>query len=70
MQLPRLSKEQEKLKGKKIVDMTDAEISVWIRVCELMETAGLPMKPRRSWKEGKLAAENEQRRRRHREPLG
>jgi hypothetical protein len=63
MNVPALSKIQQKLRGKNISDMTNAELPIWIEACRTMEKAKLPMKARRSWKEVRIAAEAEMRRR-------
>ncbi len=54
-----LTKQQEKLRGKKIVDMTNAELHSWINACDRMETYVKGNKARRSWTKSRDEAENE-----------
>ena len=44
-----LSKEQERLIGKSLKDMTNEELSLWIDTCDMMENAVDFNKARRSW---------------------
>ncbi len=43
-----LTKQQQALRGKKVIDMTNAELVLWIDACDLMERTVKPNKARRS----------------------
>lgn len=65
-QMEPLTRSQQALRGRKIVDMDDAQLADWIDACNKMEIWVKPAKARRSWKQGRLAAVTElERRRRH-----
>ena len=49
-----LTKEQEQLRGKKIVDLSLEQLSVWINACERMENWVKDSKSRRSWRKSKM----------------
>ena len=44
-----LNKQQEKLRGKKVTDMTLDELSIWVKACDKMENSGIANKARRNW---------------------
>jgi hypothetical protein len=55
-----LSKSQQALRGRKIADMTDAQLVEWIDACQKMEAwPRIEAKGRRGWKDSRLAAELE-----------
>ncbi|MFD0843576.1 hypothetical protein ACFQ1F_08545 [Flaviramulus multivorans] len=54
-----LTKQQEKLRGKKIVDLTDAELLLWINACDKMENWVGGNKARRSWTSSRQDAVDE-----------
>ena len=54
-----LTKEQEQLRGKKIVDLSTEELGIWIDACERMEKWVTDNKPRRSWTKSREKAEHE-----------
>ena len=54
-----LTKEQEQLRGKKIVDLSLEQLSVWINACERMENWVKDSKSRRSWRKSAEKAEHE-----------
>jgi hypothetical protein len=54
-----LTKQQEKLRGKKVSDMTILEITTWIEACDKMENWVKGNKARRSWTQSRDEAENE-----------
>jgi hypothetical protein len=58
-----LSKSQEMLRGRKRVDMTDAQLRDWIDACDKMETWVKSAKARRSWVNARADAEAEMARR-------
>ena len=58
-----LSKNQEKLRGKKIVDVTIDELRSWINACDKMENWVSHNKARRSWTQSRKEAETELERR-------
>ena len=59
-----LSKSQQALRGRKIADMTDAQLVDWIEACQKMETwPRIDGKARRGWKASRAAAELEVERR-------
>jgi len=45
-----LTKSQQKLRGRKIVDMSNDQLKGWIAACGKMELWVKPAKPRRAWK--------------------
>jgi len=54
-----LSKQQEKLRGKKIIDMTNDELIIWLKACVIMENQVKGNKARRSWTSSYVEAELE-----------
>ncbi|MEM9679571.1 MAG: hypothetical protein AAF901_04540 [Bacteroidota bacterium] len=58
-----LTKEQEKLRGKKVQDMTTDELRIWISACDKMENWVKYNKARRSWTESRDQAIEELERR-------
>ena len=58
-----LTKSQQSLRGRKIVDMTDAQLRDWIEACEKMEVWVGDAKARRGWRLSGIEAENELERR-------
>jgi len=54
-----LTKKQEKLRGKKVIDMTDDELRSWINACDRMESQIKYNKARRSWTQSREEAEDE-----------
>jgi hypothetical protein len=59
-----LSKSQQKLRGRKIVDMSDTQLADWIVACHSMEAwPRIDAKARRGWKASRLEAEGEVERR-------
>ncbi len=59
-----LSKSQQRLRGRKLVEMTDDELLEWIDACEKMERGVSAAKARRSWKQSGQNAHEELKRRR------
>jgi len=58
-----LSQSQQRLRGRKIADMTDDQLRDWIDACTRMEKWVKPAKARRSWKQsGQEAMEELERR--------
>lgn len=55
MDLP-LTSSQQKLRGKQVTDMTDAQLSDWIDACNTMERFLKSPKSRRSWKGARARA--------------
>jgi hypothetical protein len=51
-----LNKQEEKLRGKKIYDMTLDELNVWINACDKMENWVNANKARRTWTSSRLEA--------------
>ena len=52
-----LSKSQESLRGKKIVDMSVSELKDWVAACDAMEVwKHTPSKARRGWKRSRSEA--------------
>ena len=52
-----LSKSQQALRGRKLVDMSVAQLKDWIAACDAMEVWKFtPSKARRDWKRGREAA--------------
>lgn len=45
-----LTQEQESLRGRRVEDMTDAQLRLWIDACYKMMVWVRPAKARRSWK--------------------
>lgn len=58
-----LSKSQQSLRGRKIVDMTDNQLRDWIDACEKMEIWVGHAKARRGWRVSGIEAEDELKRR-------
>jgi hypothetical protein len=58
-----LSKSQEKLRGERVVDMTNEQLVDWIDACNKMEQWIKAAKARRSWKRGRQEALEELERR-------
>jgi hypothetical protein len=55
-----LSRAQEMLRGRKIEDMTLAQLRTWIKACDRMEVWPLTAaKARRGWKASRVQAEAE-----------
>jgi hypothetical protein len=54
-----LSKQQEALRGRKRVDMTDAQLRDWIDACDKMERWVKAAKGRRTWVRARADAEAE-----------
>jgi hypothetical protein len=55
-----LSKSQQDLRGRKIIDMDDAQLNDWIDACQKMEAwPQIHSKARRGWKDSRIAAELE-----------
>jgi hypothetical protein len=61
-----LSREQEALRGRRLVDLTDRELELWLDACERMEHWVRFAKARRTWKRSRDAALQEQAKRRER----
>ena len=61
-----LTKQEEKLRGKKVIDMTISELKIWINACNKMERLVKANKVRRNWTKSRddaeLALENKTRR--------
>ena len=64
-----LSKTQQRLRGRKIADMTDDQLRDWIDACSRMEEWVKPPKARRSWKSAGQEAMAELERRKPSETL-
>jgi hypothetical protein len=59
-----LSRSQQRLRGRKVSDMNDAQLRDWIDACTKMEEwRGIDGKARRGWKESRAAARAELERR-------
>ncbi|WCO03487.1 hypothetical protein [Psychroserpens ponticola] len=54
-----LTKQQERLRGKKVNDMTNQELETWIQACDKMENWVNANKARRSWTQSRDKAESE-----------
>lgn len=54
-----LSKNQEKLRGRKVSDMAIEELKSWIEACNRMEKWVSYNKARRSWTQSRMEAETE-----------
>ena len=55
-----LTRSQHDLRGRSIVDMTDAQLRDWIEACQKMEAwPRIEAKARREWKKSRVAAESE-----------
>jgi hypothetical protein len=55
-----LSKSQQNLRGRKIIDMDDAQLNDWVDACQKMEAwPRIEPKARRGWKDSRIAAELE-----------
>lgn len=54
-----LTSKQEKLRGKKLVDLNSEELSIWIDACERMEKWVSSNKARRSWAKFRKKAQHE-----------
>lgn len=54
-----LTKQQENLRGKKVIDMTNEELEIWINACDKMENWVKHNKARRSWTTSRDEAELE-----------
>ena len=59
-----LPKEQESLRGRKVKDMTDDQLQLWLKACDTMEGWVTNPKARRGWKASRVEAESEIDRRR------
>jgi hypothetical protein len=51
-----LTKQQEKLRGKKVQDMNSDELRIWISACDKMQNWVKYNKARRSWTESREQA--------------
>ena len=65
-----LTKSQQQLRGRKIVDMSDEQLRDWIDACDRMERWVSASKARRSWRIGGIEAENELQRRNSGKTIG
>jgi len=70
-----LTREQESLRSRRVEDMTEAELSLWINACDKMVIWVRPAKARQTWRAGRKRAEleiakQEARSRRRRAHLG
>ena len=54
-----LTKSQQRLRGRKIVDMTDDQLRDWIDACDEMEAWVGAAKARRSWRASGIDAQAE-----------
>ena len=54
-----LTKQQEKLRGKNVKDMSSDELRIWIDACDKMENWVKYNKARRSWTASRDEAEEE-----------
>lgn len=54
-----LTKEEQKLRGKNISDMTLDELKIWINACDKMENNVKANKARRSWTKSRDESINE-----------
>jgi hypothetical protein len=54
-----LTKQQEQLRGKKVNDMTNHELEIWVQACDKMENWVDVNKARRSWTKSRDEAESE-----------
>lgn len=54
-----LSKRQEAMRGRKRVDMTDAQLRDWVSACDKMEKWVKAAKARRTWVRARADAESE-----------
>ncbi|WP_430401209.1 hypothetical protein [Flavobacterium sp.] len=54
-----LTKQQEQLRGKKVNDMTNQELEIWVQACDKMENWVDVNKARRSWTKSRDEAESE-----------
>ena len=51
-----LNKAQEALRGKKVADLTDDQLQLWLTACDTMEEWVTNPKARRGWKRSREAA--------------
>jgi len=58
-----LSKSQQQLRGRNVIDMTVAQLRDWIDACDKMELWVKANKARRTWTRGRREAEAELKRR-------
>jgi hypothetical protein len=58
-----LSKIVNSLLDRPVAFMTDQQLSLWLKACEVMERKVMPFKARRNWTEYRVEAETETRRR-------
>ena len=65
-----LTGEQERLRGRRVEDLTDAQLLIWIDACEKMRVWVKPAKARRTWTAGLKRAQQEFEKRRARAKLG
>ena len=63
-----LSKSQQRLRGRRINEMTDEQLVDWIDACEKLEMWVGAAKSRRSWRQSGNEAETELERRASNEP--
>ena len=63
-----LTRKQEALRGREVIDMTNEELVLWIEACDLMEVTVKPNKARRSWKRGGEVGRAELARREKKQP--
>ena len=58
MQSP-LTRQQESLRGRRVEDLTDEQLLIWLDACDKMMRWVKPAKARRTWKAGRERAEAE-----------
>ena len=59
-----LTKAQQALRGRKVSDMTDAQLTLWLDACDRMEQwSRIGKKARRGWVQGRAEAQAEMERR-------
>jgi hypothetical protein len=61
-----LSREQEALRGKRLADLSDCQLELWLDACDRMEHWVQFAKARRTWKRSRQVALEEQAKRRAR----
>jgi hypothetical protein len=62
-----LSREQEALRGRRLADLTDRQLEIWLDACQRMEHWVAFAKARRTWKRSREAALEELAKRRARQ---
>ena len=65
-----LTKSQQQLRGRKLVDMSDEQLKDWIDACGKMERWVSAAKARRSWRLSGIEAEDELQRRNSEPKIG